>query len=212
MRTIVIVLLFGFIAACSSEQEQEQKSNEQEITENESTSYPFPTDLEGGFNIKYSTSADSSGAKQKLTLYKNETEVRVLSETRKEAKSETLGYIEQEFAESFLFVQKFGEERPIYFRIIEKESGEEIKKGILVDHKKEEQVILYLPQTGENRNNLRLFDIKNNKDQGIGKFLEEECGPYPTASQCVGISSIDENEVIISYKYAWDETLQSVKR
>ncbi|MWB96074.1 hypothetical protein GON26_17040 [Flavobacterium sp. GA093] len=161
--------------------------------------YDFDTILKNDFHLSYRVYKDTieNEMLQSLTLVKGNKDIKQISETSFPMLHKNLGYIGGDFGKTFLFVQSFGSGNPHEIQLIEKENGNVITEGTLVDSNEKEKVLLYIKNEHEKEEKLILLDIKNNKEKIITDFNDLKCTHTGGLRDCIVIDTVTKIEIII---------------
>ncbi|MCB0705750.1 MAG: hypothetical protein KDC34_10595 [Saprospiraceae bacterium] len=212
LNLFLIVLIFG---ACSGKDNAEQTNAELQpdtiVLEVESPKeepidiepYFYDTILTGGFHLSYRVYTDSvfQDLLQSLTLMKGRNEIAILSEISYPLPQKNLGYIGADFEDTFVFVHSFGSGNPNYFELIEKETGQVLRIGTLVDVNVEQQILLY--EDGEENDKhfvgLIIYDSKNNHEIRVDDFNGSDCAIQSNSGlrDCVEIDTVTAKQIVL---------------
>ncbi len=151
----------------------------------------FDTILTNNYHLSYRVRKDSGSFLQSLTLVNGNKDIKKLNEITYPLPQKNLGYIGADFGESFLFVQSFGSGNPHEIQLIEKETGNVILNGILVDRNQKQKVLLYIKNEHEENENLVLLDLHNSKETIIKDFNNLKCTHIGGLRNCVELDSIN---------------------
>lgn len=220
MKNYQVLILLILLISCGNENSK-SISPKQEASENikieskkmEYPSYDFDTILSNGYHILYKLKLGKEKL-QSLTLMKGKKEIRELYEVSAGMQHKNLGYIGADLGDFFIFAQSFGSGNPTDILVIEKETGKEIRKGSWVDVDTNELVVLYISNIHEENEELRLFDLKNQKERTISDFDNCECVQKVIFGmrECVNIQSVNKTEIVLAVEYENKKIIKNYKR
>lgn len=220
MKNYQILILLILLTSCSNENskaispKQEASENiKTELIKMEYPSYDFDTILSNGYHLSYKLNLGKEKL-QSLTLKKGQKEIRELNEVSAGMLHKNLGYIGADLGDYFIFSQAFGSGNPTDIQIIEKETGKEIKKGSWVDDDTNELVVLYISNIHEENEELRLYDIKNQKERTITDFNNCRCIEEVIFGMrgCVEIKSVSKTEIVLAVEYNNEKIIKKYNR
>lgn len=188
MKCAVALLLFVSLFSCKKPVKQPLKIPQQDsasamtnfrhsLTQEKIDPYDYDTLLTGGYHLSYRVYKDiSEGALlQSLVLVKGNRDIKQLNETNYPTLHKNLGYIGANFGDAFAFVQSYGSGNPHEFQLIEKKSGKEITNGAFIDARDEEGILLYIHDLFKDTEQVRLLDLKQNRERVIVDFRQSKC-------------------------------------
>jgi hypothetical protein len=193
MRYLTILIIF--LLSCS--ENREQKAN---VMRNETVAQ-----LANGFElvIRLGIDEQTNDSVKTLMLVDHGRVIIELNRSVIAAPDKELGYLDAEFEDVIVISRSSGVGNPKEFKLVEKETGDLIREGILVGLNDEEGIILYISNLYEESQSLHLFDNISKRDQVITAFDSSKCfeevigGPY----KCVEIDSVDKDKTILSSNY-----------
>lgn len=209
-QTVLKILAFMVLISCQNNNKTDDsfKYSDTTIVEQLTTDdriefepYDYDTILNGDYNLKYKVYTDNETNEklQSLTLRKGDIEIKVLSETSFPMLFKNLGYVGADFDSSFVFVQSFGSGNPHEIQLIDKRTGNELRRGTWVDVDEKEQVMLYLENEHEQNQKLLIYDVKNGKEIISRGFEKSKCVEQVIGGlrNCVEIDTVTAKEIIL---------------
>lgn len=164
--------------------------------------YDYQTDLKNGYRIEYRVyvEPDYPDTLQTIFLMKGQNEIKDLNGGSSYGLPlKNIGYIGADFDSSFVFVQSFGTGNPHYIQLIEKETGQEMRKGTWVDADENEQVLLYIENEHEQNEKLLIYDVKNENEIISTGFEKSKCVEHVIGGlrNCVEIDTVTPNKIVL---------------
>ena len=227
-QTILAILTFLILFSCQNNDKEGKANNSK--THSDTTiieppisddiidfePYDYDTILSGGYNLKYKVYKDqkSNEKLQSLTLRKVEDEIAMLNETSFPMLFKNLGYIGADFDSSFVFVQSFGSGNPHYIQLIDKTTGQELRKGTWVDVEESEQVLLYIENEHEENEELIIYDVKNRNEIISKGFENSKCVEHVIGGlrNCVEIDTVTSDEIILKIETDEERIIKKYNR
>ncbi|MEO7978564.1 hypothetical protein [Flavobacterium sp.] len=230
-KNTILIILLSLLFSCANLEKKVKNDVSIKITESQQQSdigpqeklksvkseiepYDFDTILKNGYHLSYRVYKDSieNESLQSLTLVKGNRDIKILNETSYPMLHKNLGYIGADFGDTFLFVQSYGSGNPHEMQLIKKKNGEELKKGILVDLKEEQKVLLYIENLYQENEKLKLVDLKNHTEKIITDFNNLSCTHVGGLRNCVKIDTVTQKEIVLKTDSEQDHILKSYKR
>lgn len=220
MKHYLILFFIIFMSACKNEhskafpaKQETSENNKTEPKKMEYPSYDFDTLLSDGYHLSYHLKLGKEKL-QSLTLMKGQKEIRMLNEVSAGMLPKNLGYIGADLGDYFMFSQSFGSGNPTDIQIIEKKTGKELKKGSWVDEDTNELVVLYISNIHEENEELKLYDLKNQKERTISDFNNCRCVKNVIVGMrgCVAIKSVSQREIVLAVEYENENIIKKYKR
>ena len=227
-------MIFGCQAKNSKTESLTNKINETKTAKNENViksgivtktyildstclDYDFQTSLKNGFKLEYRVYIESNSPDtlQTIFLIKDTSEIKDLTGGSSYGlPHKNIGYIGADFDSSFVFVQSFGSGNPSEIQLIDKKTGKILRKGTWVDANEENQILLYIENINASNEQLKIFDIENNKETIVNDFHDCKCVQYAIGGlrDCVSIDSIKKQYIILTASYEDDKIEKKYNR
>lgn len=234
MRHVIFILTIFVILGCKSSsttsesllrENLEQKLSDGKdsiatrkyISDSSYLNYDFQTDLKNGYRLEYRVyvESDYSDTLQTIFLMKGSNEIKDLNGGSSLGfLHKNIGYIGADFDSSFVFVQSFGSGNPHYIQLIEKKTGNEIRKGTWVDADENEQVMLYIENEHEQNEKLLIYDVKNDNEIISTGFEKSKCVEQAIGGirNCVKIDTVTTNEIILKIENDEERIIKKYNR
>lgn len=227
-QAIITLLTFLILFSCQNNDTEDQATHSKTHADKPIIEPPVPEDLieyepyiydtilRGGYNLKFKVYKDEKTNEklQSLTLRKGEDEIAVLNETPFPALFKNLGYIGADFDSSFVFVQSFGSGNSHSIQLIDKSTGQELRKGTWVDAEESEQVLLYIENEHEENERLVIYDVKNRNEITSKGFENSKCVEHVIGGlrSCVEIDAVTSDEIILKTETDEESIVKKYKR
>ncbi len=156
------------------------------------------TNLSDGYSVRLSVYRDTSNKLiQAQTLYKKDKSIKQLNKIGLDHHPNGLGYVADEFPESFLYVNSFGSDQ-CYIKLFRKTDGKELLRGVCVDSDEKEQVLVYM--TNSFSDSVIIYDIKYNRQTAVTDFARYlvETNPATGMNNYIRIDSISSEEITLT--------------
>lgn len=201
------------ISQSNSSKENAMVQSENGLEEQKYQAYDFDTLLSGGYHLSYHLLLGKEKL-QSLTLMKGNREIMRLGETSAGMRHKNLGYIGADLEDYFIFCQSFGSGNPTDIQIIEKKTGRIIRRGSWVDVDTNQLLVLYISEINQENEELKLFDLKNQKEITINGFNNCRCFEETLFGirECVQIKSANKSEVVFSVEYKNEKIVKNYAR
>lgn len=147
-----------------------------------------------GYSLQLRLITKEEDTIKQICLYKQNLFITVISEENSNANNKLLGFVVADFGNEFIWGKNEGSGNPCEISVFNKENGKILKKGILVDIKEVDKVLLYL-----DNEKLFLYDFTNHNQIAINDFNEIECikkSIYGIRG-CVEIDTINKNDIVL---------------
>lgn len=222
MKYLILIVIFLSSCSFSSKKKHQTNTNNDSIvnsilverkkdsvfTKEITSSYSYDTILKGNYHLSYQIHIDSLSKEkdtlQSLLLMKNNEQIAVINSNEYPLPLYNLGYIEEDFDDSFVFIQQYGWGR--YVQVVDKLSGKDLVYGIWVDIDSEEKIILYVEEGTEE--DMRVYDIKHSQIIDISN----ETNYIYTNSYCTHIDSVTDTEIILCTEIEDKKVFKKYKR
>ena len=163
--------------------------------------YDYKKKLKNGYKLEYQVYVEpnSTDTLQTIVLMNGTIKIKDLNEGSYGLPHKNIGYVGADFDNSFVFVQSFGSGNPHYFQLIDKESGKSIRSGIFIDTVEKEQVLVYLAETNEKIEKLKIYDVKNSNEIIATGFEKSKCLNHVIGGlrNCIEIDTITKNSITL---------------
>jgi len=227
MRNAAFIILIFSFCSCSNFKSEKQAesvlSNEkvETVVDNfeqidTAEQYDFDTLIKNGYHLKYKAYRDKNSNEllQSLTLMKGNQEIKMLNETSFPMLFKNLGYIGADYENAFVFAQSFGAGNPTFFQLINKETGNSILTGTLVDSEEQEQILLFIKNENEDNEQLIIFDLLNDKEIIADNFSESECVKNSVGGlrNCVEIDTVASSEIVLKVENPYEKIIKKYNR
>lgn len=178
--------------------------------------YEFDTFLKRGYylHFEYFIKNEDKIPKMALVIKFDDKIIDTLNILGYGASHRELGYVGADFNNTFVFVTSFGLGNPHEIQLIEKKTGEIIKKGYWVDANEKEEVLLYFTNTDNNTDSLKLFDIKHNKEMTVTDFDNSKCAKncIEGVRGCLKIDSVSTDFIFLKSEFSKEQIRKTYRR
>lgn len=177
--------------------------------------YPYDTLLSFGYHLKHKVFRETGNQNfvQSLTLMKGIEKIKEFGYFSFGLPYKNMGYVGADYDESFVMVYSFGSGNSNRIQLIEKETGNELKKGTWVDVNESEQILLYLENDHQDSEVLKIYDIKNQNEILIEGFTNSisaneeigglrDCVQIDTVTSKIITLKVGNNEEQLRKRYA----------
>ncbi len=156
------------------------------------------TNLSDGYYVRLSVYRDTSNKLiQAKTLYKADKALKILNKIGLNHHPNGLGYVADEFPESFLYVNSFGSNQ-CYIKLFRKSDGKELLRGVCVDSDEKEKVVVYM--TNSFSDSVIIYDMKYNRQTAVTDFARylSEAKPATGMNNYIRIDSISNEDITLT--------------